>query len=266
VRIACYGNTDTGLVRDHNEDAFYMSDVEPLYVVADGMGGHNCGEVASRIAVETMAEFYNETAGREAVDLVTKSATGKGLWPFGKRKRSATYEELRIESAIEEGNRRILEAGKADAGKRGMGTTLVGCYFTEGGVFVGHVGDSRCYRFRDGQIEQITEDHSLANEYVRMNILSPEDVEHFPYKNVIVRALGLAAHVQVDVGRHEFQPGDLFLLCSDGLSDMLPDLVMEEILGEQTDAEEAVEELIERANDAGGVDNITVIIAAVEPD
>ena len=150
MRISCYGNTDPGLVRDHNEDAFYISEIEPLYVVADGMGGHNCGEVASRIAVETIAEFYNETAGQEAVDLVTRTAAGSGLWPFGKKKRSATYEELRIESSIQEANRRILEEGREDPSKSGMGTTLVSCYFTDAGVFVGHVGDSRCYRFRDG--------------------------------------------------------------------------------------------------------------------
>lgn len=263
MHISCYGNTDPGLVRGHNEDAFYISESEPLYVVADGMGGHNCGEVASRIAVETIANFYAETAGQEAVDLVTRHATGKGLWPFGKKKRSSTYEELRLESALQEANQRILEAGRADAGKRGMGTTAVSCYFTDSGVFVGHVGDSRCYRFRQGTLIQISEDHSLANEYVRMNILSPADIAHFPYKNVIVRALGLAEHVQVEVRRHEFHPGDSFLLCSDGLSDMLTDDKIAAVLRELDDPEDAVEELIERANGAGGVDNITVIIATV---
>lgn len=263
MQISCYGNTDTGLVRDHNEDAFYISEIEPLYVVADGMGGHNCGEVASRIAVETIAEFYAETAGQEAVDLVTRHATGKGLWPFGKKKRSSTYEELRLESALQEANQRILEAGRDDAGKRGMGTTAVSAYFTDGGVFIGHVGDSRCYRYREGTLIQISEDHSLANEYVRMNILSPEDVEHFPYKNVIVRALGLAEHVQVEVNRHDFRAGDSFLLCSDGLSDMLRDQQIKLVLDQLENPEDAVEELIERANSAGGVDNVTVIIATV---
>ncbi len=264
MRISCYGNTDPGLVRDHNEDAFYISEIEPLYVVADGMGGHNCGEVASRIAVETIAEFYNETAGQKAVDLITRSASGKGLWPFGKRRRSATYEELRLESSIQEANARILAAGREDRSKQGMGTTLVGCYFTDGGVFVGHVGDSRCYLFRQGELTQLTEDHSLANEYVRMNILSPEDIENFPYKNVIVRALGLAEHVQVEVHRHEFEPGDRLVLCSDGLSDMMSDSEIRDVLVEVPDTEDAVEELIERANDAGGIDNITVILAGVD--
>ena len=264
MRISCYGNTDPGLVRDHNEDAFYISEIEPLYVVADGMGGHNCGEVASRIAVETIAEYYNETAGQESVDLITRTAAGKGLWPFGKRRRSATYEELRLESGIQEANARILVAGEEDRSKQGMGTTLVSCYFTDGGVFVGHVGDSRCYLFREGKLTQLSEDHSLANEYVRMNILSPEDIDNFPYKNVIVRALGLAEHVQVEVHRHDFEMGDRFLLCSDGLSDMLKDAQIGDVLREIADVEDAVEELIERANDAGGVDNITVIIAGVD--
>jgi len=263
VQISCYGNTDTGLVRDHNEDAFYISEIEPLYVVADGMGGHNCGEVASRIAVETIADFYAETAGQEAVDLITHRATGKGLWPFGKRKRSSTYEELRLESALLEANARILDAGRADLSRKGMGTTAVCAYFTDAGVFVGHVGDSRCYRFRDGHLIQLSEDHSLANEYVRMNILSPEDIEHFPYKNVIVRALGLAEHVQAEVHCHEFHAGDSFVLCSDGLSDMLRAPQISIVLQELDNPEDAVEELIERANDAGGVDNITAIIATV---
>ena len=263
MRINCYGNTNPGRVREHNEDAFYISDIEPMYVVADGMGGHNCGEVASRIAVETIARFYNETAGNEAVDLINRSSA-RGRWPFAKRKRSATYEELRLETSIQEANFKILEAAREDPDKQGMGTTLVSLYFTDGGLFVGHVGDSRCYRFRDGVLEQLSEDHSLANEYVRMNILAREDIEHFPYKNVIVRALGLAEHLQVDVQRFSFELGDSYLLCSDGLSDMLRDQQIADILSAHDDLGEAAETLIDEANAAGGLDNITVILAQVE--
>ncbi len=265
MRISVYGNTHPGQVRDHNEDSFWVSPSEPLYVVADGMGGHNCGEVASRLAVETVEDFYRRTAGKKNVDLVKNS--GRSLWPFGrKRKRTAGFEELRLESAIHEANRQIIETAQADDAKQGMGTTVVGCYFTHAGVFVGHVGDSRCYLFREGELTQITDDHSLANEYVKMNILSKEDAAHFPYKNVIVRALGLAENVQVEITKRDFRGGDTFLLCSDGLSDMLADEQIAAVLATQTDLTQATEELIAQANAAGGVDNITVVLARVEND
>ncbi len=264
MRISVYGNTDTGLVREHNEDSFFISPVEPLYVVADGMGGHNSGEVASRLAVETIEAFYRRTAGRENIDLIQKS--NRSLWPFGKKRRTAGYEELRLEMAIHEANREIIEDARRDDAKQGMGTTVVAVYYTDSGVFVGHVGDSRCYLFRDGTLTQVSEDHSLANEYVKMNILSKEDAVHFPYKNVIVRALGLAEQVQVDIQKREFRPNDLFLLCSDGLSDMINSEQIAAVLRDIDDVGEAAEELIARAKKAGGADNITVILARVEPE
>ena len=266
MRISVYGNTDTGLVREHNEDSFFISPIEPLYAVADGMGGHNCGEVASRLAVSSLESFYRRTAGEQNIDLVKKA--GKGFWPFGKSKKRRTsgFEELRLETAIQDANSEIVEEAKKDAAKKGMGTTVVSCYFTNSGVFIGHVGDSRCYVLRDEKLTQVTEDHSLANEYVKMNILSKEDARHFPYKNVIVRALGLADQVQVDIHKQEYQPGDLFLLCSDGLSDMLSSEQIEKLLVDHKDIGKATEALIEYAKLAGGNDNITVILARIEPD
>lgn len=264
MRISVWGNTDEGRVRDHNEDSFFICPNEPLYVVADGMGGHNSGEVASRLAVEAMEAFYHRTRGSKSVDLVEKKS--KTLWPFGKKKRTVGYEELRMETAIQDANLTIVEEARLDAEKQGMGTTLVACYFTDNGVLIGHVGDSRCYRYRAGKLEQVTEDHSLANEYVRMNILKKEDVEHFPYKNVIVRALGLSEQVQVDTQQQPFEPGDLFLLCSDGLSDMLRDPEIEALVSKERDLEKLADQLIAEANAAGGADNITVILARVEPE
>lgn len=264
MRISVYGNTDTGLVREHNEDSFFISPVEPLYVVADGMGGHNSGEVASRLAVEVIESFYHRTAGKESVDLLQRS--GRGLWPFAKKKRTVGYEELRLETAIQEANRRIIEEAGKDEAKQGMGTTIVCCYFTDSGVFIGHVGDSRCYLLRGDELEQLTQDHSLANEYVKMNILSREDAEHFPYKNVIVRALGLAEPVQIDIQKVEFQPGDVFILCSDGLSDMLARDQFKALLRSYDDIGQVTEELIQQAKIAGGNDNITAVLARVEPE
>ncbi len=266
MKINVYGKTDTGRVREHNEDSFFINPNEPLYIVADGMGGHNCGEVASRLAVQTIQAFYERTAGKEAKDFEDKNR--KKLWPFSKRKRTVGYEELRLEAAIHEANDVILGEAKQDASKHGMGTTVVGAYFTKSGVIIGHVGDSRCYRFRGGKLEQLTEDHSLANEYVKMNILDKEDAKNFPYKNVIVRALGLAESVPVDTQKQQFEPGDVFLLCSDGLSDMLTSEQIARVLSDYEGEEigQAAEELVEQANEAGGLDNITVILARIEPD
>jgi protein phosphatase len=142
-----------------------------------------------------------------------------------------------------------------------MGTTIATVHFAETSVYVGHVGDSRVYRFRDGKLELVTEDHSLLNDYLKAKKLSPEEIEAFPHKNVIVRALGMKDTVQVDVGRFESKDGDLFLLCSDGLSGMVTDTEMEELLGTTADVEEACTRLIERANAAGGNDNVTCILA-----
>jgi len=267
MRISAYGNTDEGLVREHNEDSYFLAPSEPLYVVADGMGGHNSGEVASRLAVAAIEAFYHRTAGKDSVDLLQKS--GRGRWPFGKRKRTAGYEELRMEAAIQLANKEIIEQARLDDAKQGMGTTIVCLYFTSAGVFVGHVGDSRCYLLHDGQLRVVTEDHSLANEYVKMNILTKEDAEPFPYKNVIVRALGLAEQVQVDIQKVEFAPGDVFLLCSDGLNDMVPkDQIASILKGIQgsADVAQAVEELIRQARRAGGNDNITAVVARIEPE
>jgi protein phosphatase len=175
--------------------------------------------------------------------------------------KNRNYDENRLATGIKLANARIYEAASGDPNYRGMGTTIATVHFAETSVYVGHVGDSRVYRFRDGKLELVTEDHSLLNDYLKAKKLSPEEIEAFPHKNVIVRALGMKDTVQVDVGRFEPQDGDVFLLCSDGLSGMVSDEEMGEALRETSELEEACSKLIERANAAGGNDNVTCILA-----
>ncbi len=254
MKLVCAGMTDVGSAREHNEDDFYLSDgEEALCVVADGMGGHRSGEVASAMAIKAIVEFYRETLdGADGEEVVDDDGTPRPV------------DEYRLIRAIQLANNAVFTAASESELYRGMGTTIVSGFFTEKGVYLAHIGDSRAYRFRDGKLQQQTEDHSLANEYVRMGILAQEDVEHFPYKNVITRACGLTDEVEVDVTFRELQEGDLFILCSDGLTDMVPDRQLTELLKTSEDLEELCELLVQKANENGGADNITVIIARVE--
>ncbi len=251
MQIEVAGNSHVGMKRNHNEDNFLLFPEQRLFCVADGMGGHSSGEVASKIAVDEMAGFFDRT-GRD------EDAT----WPY-KLDRTRTYDENRLVTGIRLANLRIFERAQVEARYKGMGTTIVSILFTKDSTLVGHVGDSRVYMFRDGQLTQVTEDHSLLNDYIKARKLTPEEIAKFPHKNVIVRALGMKDSVQVDVGRHEPRPGDVFLLCSDGLSGMVPDPKIAEILAGNSNLEAAVQQLIEAANANGGVDNVTVVLARV---
>ncbi len=250
MRIRYAGNTHVGMKRNHNEDNLCLVPEENLYIVADGMGGHAAGEVASKMAVETVSQFYKDTSEDEEV-----------TWPF-KMDRQKKYEENRLVTSIKLANLRIYEEALANAKKKGMGTTVVACNFTKDGAYLGHVGDSRIYRFRKGQLTQLTEDHSLLNDYIKMKELTPEEIENFPHKNVIVRALGMKDSVQVDVAFSPPEHGDIFLLCSDGLSGEVTDPDMAKILSETgDDLEKGCNRLIQTANQNGGKDNITVVLA-----
>lgn len=254
MRLICAGLTDVGMARDHNEDNFYLAPDEALCIVADGMGGHKSGEVASRMAIEQIVEYYRRTAeSDEPIDI--------GHWPF-RRKKPESREERRLIASMSQANGEIFKVATDNEDYRGMGTTLVSCFFVEEGVYVAHIGDSRCYRLRDGKLTQITEDHSLANEYIRMGILRPQDVENFPYKNVITRAVGLAETVEVETHFHEHRDGDIFVLCSDGLSDAVSDEdIARIIMAAEGDLEAACRELVTTANRNGGPDNCTVVLA-----
>ncbi|MBI4816050.1 MAG: Stp1/IreP family PP2C-type Ser/Thr phosphatase [Deltaproteobacteria bacterium] len=248
MKLRAAGLSHVGMKRTHNEDALCLLSEYSLYLVADGMGGHSSGEVASRMAVETISSFFRMTTRDE-----------EATWPF-KEERNLRYDENRLVAGIKWSNRRIYEAASREPKYKGMGTTIVSAFFTQGGAYLGHVGDSRGYRIRGGRIEQITEDHSLLNDYIKANKLTPEEIEAFPHKNVIVRALGMKEVVQVDVNRLDPKPDDYYLLCSDGLSGMVNDHDIQEIVTSSRDVKVACKELVDAANAAGGTDNVTVVL------
>jgi serine/threonine protein phosphatase PrpC len=249
LRIEVAGETNVGMKRTHNEDNFSILEDAGLYIVADGMGGHASGEVASKMAVDALKEFFAATA-----------QDPERTWPY-KMDRSKGYEENRLITGIKLANLRIYESAQRDPRQRGMGTTIVTMFAVEDGVYVAHVGDSRGYRIRDGKIEQLTEDHSLLNDYIKMKRLTPEEIANFPHKNVIVRALGMKDTVKVDTRYEQPRAGDTYLLCSDGLSGPVTDPDMLDIVQNATDLKGAASRLIQRANEHGGPDNISVVLA-----
>jgi len=251
-KIRFSGVTDVGRVRDHNEDNFMIADGFPLAAVSDGMGGHASGEVASQITVDTLRRYYTDSA-----------ETGGETWPF--LMPSLHVERDRMAISIKLANTIIHETGKKDPTKKGMGCTVDAIYFSQGRFFIGHVGDSRVYRIRGSQIQLLTEDHSLLNDYKRMKTMSGEETEAFPHKNVVVRALGLAPQVFVDVLVEEYRMGDLYLLCSDGLCDMVDDAAILGTIARFQSIDTAASMLVQLANEAGGVDNITALVVRVEP-
>lgn len=251
ARVLATGETHVGMKRAHNEDNFVVIDEHHLYVVADGMGGHASGEVASQMCIDTLQEFFRAT-----------SADPEATWPY-KMDKSRGYEENRLITSIKLANLRIYEAAQRESKYRGMGTTVVGILVVDDGVLIAHVGDSRVYRLRDGRLDQLTEDHSLLNDYIKMKRLSEEQIANFPHKNVIVRALGMKETVKVDTQIDKPQPGDIYVLCSDGLCGPASDEEIREIVSTHSDLKTASQQLIQRANDNGGPDNITVVLAKV---
>jgi len=247
MRIRYAAKTDPGLKRNHNEDYFSLIEDEQLFLVADGMGGHACGEVASKMAADVIREFY----GRSKDDDAT--------WPF-KMDKQLTYLENRLVVGIKLANQRIFEAAARDLRLKGMGTTVVIGQIAGDKFYIAHVGDSRCYRVRGGAVKQMTRDHSLLEDYKDARPdMSDEEQKKFPHKNVITRALGMREQVQVDVLAEDIRDGDVFLLCSDGLSGMVDDKRIADTMVKSPDLETAVSGLVEAANHAGGNDNITVL-------
>ena len=259
MRVRFAGLTDVGRSRDNNEDNFYISETEPLCIVADGMGGHSSGEVASLFAVRTIKDFYARTMADPDVDKILKKKLPP--WPF-QRRPPAHAEERRLVQAVMLANDVIHRYAASRPDCKGMGTTLVGAFYIETGMYLIHIGDSRGYVVRRGGIERITRDHSLADEYLNMGILRPDELEYFPYKNVITRALGLNAEVEPEVSFITIQPDDTYVFCSDGLTDPLSDEEILQIVRDSgSNLELGCKRLIDAANDAGGPDNITVVMA-----
>ncbi|MBE5779097.1 MAG: Stp1/IreP family PP2C-type Ser/Thr phosphatase [Clostridiales bacterium] len=225
--------THKGLVRANNQDSLLVAD--KLYGVADGMGGHRGGETASRIAVESViAALKNKTPGESALRL-----------------------------AVEAANRRIYETAAENESLQGMGTTLTFLWEGEGKALIAHVGDSRAYRLREGKLEQLTLDHSMVAELLRNNVITPEMAKTHPYRNIITRAVGIDPVVEADVIQTEVKPGDRWLMCSDGLYNMVEDAKIHKTLMEMDD-EKAADRLMEMALENGGTDNITIVICQSE--
>ncbi|HEY7004024.1 MAG TPA: Stp1/IreP family PP2C-type Ser/Thr phosphatase [Gaiellaceae bacterium] len=225
------GLTHPGRKRRRNEDSYVIE--PPLFAVADGMGGAQAGEVASRLAAAAFREFHDADA----------------LGPAE-----------RLAAIIQEANRRIYERASDDAQVSGMGTTITAALVSEDGLVIGHVGDSRAYRLRDGRFEQLTDDHSLVADLVRSGRLTPEEADMHPQRSVITRALGTDAQVDVDTFAVAVWSGDLYLLCSDGLTTMVGDDEIRRVLEGARDLEQAGKGLVKAANRAGGEDNITVVL------
>ena len=222
--------SDTGRKRRHNEDTYVLG--PPVFAVVDGMGGANAGEVASALAAEALREGPRE------------GDTGEGA----------------VETLIQEANQRVYRRSAEDSATSGMGTTLTVALLEDGRVRFGHVGDSRAYLFRDGELVQLTEDHSLVGELVRSGRLAPEEAESHPQRSVITRALGTDPEVDVDTFTQETRSGDIFLLCSDGLYSMVDDArILALVERNRGDLDAAARALISAANKAGGDDNITVV-------
>jgi protein phosphatase len=248
MTIRWAARTDLGMRRNHNEDGFGILEEDALVLVADGMGGHASGEVASGLALNEVASFYH--AACKDPDL---------KWPF-KQEPSLSLVENRVLCGVGLANLRIFEAS-ADKGRKGMGTTIVAAAIVGDRITIAHVGDSRAYRIRDGEIQRLTRDHSLLEQFKEINpAMTREEENNFPHKNVITRALGLNDVVEVDLRTHELRAGDKYLFCSDGLSGHVPDEEMLEVTKDASDLTATVSELVERANAAGGADNITVVL------
>jgi protein phosphatase len=253
MRARAAGISDVGLQREHNEDSFAVVPQHELFIVADGMGGHRAGDVASRLASESITDFFRRTES----DDVT--------WPF-QLEADLSEEENRLLTAIRLANRQIYEHSIRSRELRGMGTTVVGALFSpkKEKMFVGHVGDSRAYRVRNGSIEQLTRDHSLLNDYLMaMPDMSEEQRSELP-KNVITRALGMQDNVDVDLLSDDAQVGDAYVLCSDGLSGMVEDEDILAVVRDHADPEAACRRLVTMANEHGGEDNVTAVVIKIE--
>jgi protein phosphatase len=252
LRVDSKSLTHVGLKRPLNEDSFCSNLEAGLYVVADGMGGHAHGEVASRLAVETIEEFIKLTSGDNDV-----------TWPYGIDEK-LSLNGNRLKTAIRFANQKLLEHARTSAGCEGMATTVVALLVDKNIAEIAHVGDSRLYLVRAGKIIRITDDHSWVNEQVQSGVIDSEQARNHPLRNVVTRALGGRPDLEVDVQRLEMKSGDRLLLCSDGLTTMLDDEeILQIVLGGDGGVDQA-DALIEAANRSGGEDNTTAILLKLE--
>ena len=249
IHFRVFGITDVGQVREHNEDAIGLALEQRYMLVADGMGGHNAGEVASAIAIDEVAHHLCLGPTPE----------------LGSDSAMYSPQTLQLRDAVLAANVAILEAAQKDNAREGMGTTMVAMQFTGSRVAIANVGDSRLYRYREGFLDQLTTDHTLVQEWVTRKLYTEEEARNAKNKNVITRALGLVAELEVDLLEELVRSGDVYLLCSDGLSGMLEDDEIAKVLSDYgKEPETAAMCLLKLANMAGGKDNISIIVVCVD--
>jgi serine/threonine protein phosphatase PrpC len=245
--------SDVGSVRKNNEDSYIADADDRLFIVADGMGGHGAGEVASRLAVEATAGFIRRSASDTDFS-----------WPYG-LDGTLTFDGNRLRTAIHLANRRVFRAAESNDDYSGMGTTIVGLLVNGTRMAVGHVGDSRLYLLRGNTIEQLTQDDSWAATILAHDPKArAADLAHHPMRNVLTNALGAREQVDVHLSEHDLQPGDTMLLCSDGLHGVLDPDAISRIVSEQPDVESAARELVEAAIEHGSRDNVTALVVRYE--
>jgi protein phosphatase len=234
------GKTDIGLRRSNNEDAFIISPELGFCLAADGMGGAAAGELASKIFADTVLEIFADSTDQSEKEIL-----------------------YRVKKAFSFANEKILDHATQNPNHEGMGCTAELLAFCGDGFALGHVGDSRTYRFRNGQLRQLTQDHTLVQQQIEEGLISSENIRNHPLRNIILRALGQERELALDLLRGKILPGDLFLLCSDGLTDMVQDDQIQEILSSDIDIHRKADKLVESAKAAGGKDNITVVLVAI---
>jgi serine/threonine protein phosphatase PrpC len=253
MNISFKALSDVGRKRKGNEDSLYVNPEQKLFVVADGMGGHAAGEIASKVAVDAINEFVCLTGGDEEI-----------TWPFGLDE-NISYDGNRLKTAIRHANRRVLEATKEKSEYEGMATTVAAVLVDGDVANIGHVGDSRIYLLTPDEFTQLTSDHSWVNEQIQSGVISPDQARSHPLRNVVTRALGGRTDLAVDMQTRKMNEGELLLLCSDGLTTMVADDEIEAVLrAAEGDVEKGVQDLVGAANDHGGEDNITVVLVKFE--
>ena len=238
MKLKACAKTDIGLKRDNNEDSFFVDKQQGLFIVADGMGGHAAGEIASQIAVESVRCSLQVTDGKPPLE--------------------------QLKQAIEEANLAVADAANSNIAHKGMGTTLTVLLLSQQQAHLAHVGDSRVYRLHDKQLEQLSEDHSLSAEQLRQGLISIEEAQRSHFGNILLQAIGISAEINICLKHLPLAVGESYLLCSDGLSNMLADTEIEKILNQPGKLDNRCNQLIDDAIAAGGKDNITAIMVQID--
>lgn len=248
TKVEVFALTDTGIKRTNNEDSFLVLEQQNIFAVADGMGGHSSGEIASKIAVDTISEFFRNSS-------ISEDST----WPYAYDD-NISFEGNKLKTAVAVANEKIQEYAAEHPESRGMGTTVVAVLVLDSRLILCHVGDSRCYLLRDGKLSLVTSDHSWVNEQVKLGFLTEEEAQKHPFRNVITKALGTKGEATAEINETEGRTGDILLLCTDGLNSMISDDEIARIVSKDAGLEEKAKSLIEAANNAGGEDNITLVL------